>query len=307
MRRTLSLAGLFLAASVAAASDTRGFSMTLVVDGAPAVEYASRGRFYVEALKGREFSVRLHNPGPGRVAVALSVDGRNVLDAKRTSARDASKWVLAPGQTLDVPGWQISGQTSRRFFFTETERSYAKWLGDTSNVGTIEAVFFREKRVPVAERRAADKDQSGWVSEDEARKIRQTQEALDIAEGGVEGGVPGGMEGGVEGDAPSVQAEVRIAPSSPSASQPRRDAEAKTRKESDRFAATGIGERTGFSVEWIALDLEDRPSATLALRYEFREQLVRLGVLPREREDLAARERARGFAPEYAPDPDGRR
>ena len=132
------------AASALGAVEGDGFSVSVLVDGSPAPEYVSRGRVYVEALKGREFTIRLSNPTSERVAVALSVDGRNVVDAKRTTALAATKWVLAPGQTADIPGWQISGETSRRFFFTETSKSYAQWLGDTSNVGTIEAVFFSE-------------------------------------------------------------------------------------------------------------------------------------------------------------------
>jgi hypothetical protein len=285
-------AGLLLTAS-AAASETSGYSMSVIVDGAPSVEFGARGRVYVEALKGREFRVRLHNPGPGRAAVALSVDGRNVLDAKRTSALDASKWVIGPGETIDVPGWQISGQTSRRFFFTETERSYAKWLGDTSNVGTIEAVFFREKRAPIAARQAPAKDGREWTPE-------QAQA----------GGVEGGLSDTVTAESPMIQSEVRVESRSarPAQPAPAPKSAPKAPEESDRFAATGIGERTGFSVEWVALDLEDRPAATVALRYEFRDQLVRLGVVPRRRgDDLAARERARGFEPDYAPDPDGRR
>ena len=123
-----------------------GFTVSVLVDGKPAPEYAGRGRIYIEALKGREFTIRLSNPTRERVAVALSVDGRNVVDAKRTTDLAATKWILAPGQTADIPGWQVSGDTSRKFFFTETSKSYAKWLGDTANVGTIEAVFFREKR-----------------------------------------------------------------------------------------------------------------------------------------------------------------
>ncbi len=121
-------------------------ALAVLVAGAPAPEYAARGRIYVEALKGRDFVVRLSNPTSERIAVALSVDGRNVIDAKRTSSLEAVKWILGPGQTLDVPGWQVSGATARKFFFTETSKSYAKWLGDTANVGTIEAVFYREKR-----------------------------------------------------------------------------------------------------------------------------------------------------------------
>ena len=290
MRRSLSLAGLFLAASIAAASDYSGYSMTVVVDGAPAVEYAARGRIYVEALRGREFTIRLHNPGPGRAGVALSVDGRNVIDAKRTSVSEASKWVIGPGETLEIPGWQISGSTSRRFFFTETERSYAKWLGDTSNVGTIEAVFFRERGDPIAAQPR---------TKDESRSRRAQEQPLDV-QGGVEGGVPGGVAGGIGSDAPTLQSETRARPAPPA---PAPKAAPKKVDEADRFAATGIGERTGFSVEWVALDLEDRPAARVALRYEFREQLVRLGVLPREGRELYAREHSRGFEPAYAPDP----
>jgi len=289
MRRSLSLAGLFLAASVAAASDSSGFSMAVVVDGAPSIEYAARGRIYVEALRGREFTVRLHNPGPGRAAVALSVDGRNVIDAKRTSAGEASKWVIGPGETVEIPGWQISGSTSRRFFFTETERSYAKWLGDTSNVGTIEAVFYREKGSPIAARPRA---------KDERDEARERQAAGDAG---------GGVAGGVPSNSPTLQSEIRAEAPSGKSSPPAPVSAPSPRNEADRFAATGIGERTGFSVEWVAIDLDERPAARVALRYEFREQLVRLGVLPREGRELHAREHARGFEPAYAPDPGGQR
>jgi hypothetical protein len=77
-------------------------------------------------------------------------------------------------------------------------------------------------------------------------------------------------------------------------------------QDADSFAATGIGERTSFPVEWIHFDEDPRPVARTALRYEYRRELVRLGVLTRG-DDLAARERARGFEPEYAPDPDRHR
>src|SRR5262245_44182895 len=152
------------------ASDRDGFSVSVLVDGRPAPEYAARGRVYIEALKGKEFVLRLSNPTGQRVAVALSVDGRNVIDAKRTTALAATKWILDPWQSADIPGWQISGQTSRKFFFTDTAGSYAKWLGDTSNVGTIEAVFFREKRrPPLAERKdEAPPQATGQTSQESA-------------------------------------------------------------------------------------------------------------------------------------------
>lgn len=231
------------------------FGLSVVVDGAAAAEYPFRGRTYIEALRGRTFTLRLSNPTSERVAAALSVDGLNVVDAKRTTSREAAKWILEPWQTIEIPGWQVSGQTSRRFFFTETGRSYAKWIGDTRNVGTIEAVFYREKRrvfepAPVAPG---------------AERSEPMREAPSSAEG-----------------------KAQRKPAAPQA---------------DRFAATGIGERTEFPVQWMDFVAEPSPAGSIALRYEFRAELMRLGVLSGD-ERLYARDRGRGFDHAYAPDPD---
>ena len=138
----------FGAAAGLRAADGAGFSVAVLVDGSPVPEYAARGRVYVEAVKGKEFTIRLSNPTSERVAVALSVDGRNVVDATRTTPLAASKWILGPGRPSRSRAGRSRAQTARKFFFTDTAKSYAKWLGDTANVGTIEAVFFREKRRP---------------------------------------------------------------------------------------------------------------------------------------------------------------
>ena len=68
--------------------------VNILVDGAPQRRYAHDGRWYVEAFKGREYAIRLRNPYAVRVAVALSVDGLNTIDARETTAADARKWVL---------------------------------------------------------------------------------------------------------------------------------------------------------------------------------------------------------------------
>jgi hypothetical protein len=74
--------------------------------------------------------------------------------------------------------------------------------------------------------------------------------------------------------------------------------------ESDDYAATGIGRRVDNPVRRVRMELEDRPAASIRIRYEYREQLVRLGVLPWPwaPDPLPRRERANGFAPDpYAP------
>ena len=269
-RSTLLCALLAGFAAALSASDGSGYSLQVVVDGAAVPEYAARNRLYVEALKGREFVLRVSNPTGRRVAVALSVDGRNVIDAKRTGSREAAKWVLGPWETIEVPGWQVSGQTARRFFFTETSKSYAKWLGDTANVGTIEAVFYRERQrqpdppQPLTRWKDApsSQPQAGASSRDEAAPTR-------------EAGPPSAKSA-----APRAQ-------------------------EADELAATGIADATENPVQWVTFDAESRPAARIAIRYEFREQLVRLGVLPGrgDLDGLYARDRAHGFDHDYAPDP----
>ncbi len=72
---------------------------------------------------------------------------------------------------------------------------------------------------------------------------------------------------------------------------------------SDELAATGIGRRTRFEVTRVDLDLEDAPAMSVRLRYEFRPQLVALGVLRETRDPIARREAARGFS-EFCPEPD---
>ena len=259
---------LLLPAAGLLGAERQRFELSVIVDGRPAAEYPFREKTYIEALSGQTFTLRLHNPTSERIAVALSVDGLNVIDAKRTTSGKATKWILSPGQTVEIPGWQVSGETSRRFFFTDTQRSYAKWIGDTRNVGTIEAVFFREKtRPPVPITR-----------EHKAQSLREEAPARDSAAAPA----PERSAGAVEGGTPAPPSEA------------------------DRFAATGIGERTSFPVRWVQFDEDPVPAASVSLRYEYRRELIRLGVFSGEGE-LYARDRGRGFEREYAPDPDRRK
>jgi len=268
------LSALILAASPALANAPAGFGLEVLVDGAPRPEFAARGTVYVEALRGRDFALRLTNPLGVRVAVALSVDGLNTIDAQHTSAKDARKWVLDPYQTVVIPGWQVSGDTSRRFFFTGEKRSYGAALGETANLGTIEAVFFREK-VPY-------RYGQRWSA-------REKDEEISSSERG-RGEAPGAAGAEPQAGAARDHSQKSLPPQSASSDL------------SDDLAATGIGRRTRFDVTRVSLELEDSPSATVRLRYEFRPQLVALGVLPRASDPIARREAGRGFE-DFCPEP----
>lgn len=247
------------------------YSIEVLVDGHPLATYAARGTTYVEALRGREYAIRLRNNTGRRVAVALSVDGLNSIDAKSTTARDSSKWVLGPWETAVISGWQTSSDHARRFFFTSEEQSYGAWLGKTDDLGVISAAFFREVEVP---RPLAKRVQPMAPEADAGSRGRNEAPAAGAAQG------------------------------APTESKAERQADGKDAL-SDEYAATGIGRQVDAPVYSVDVKLERNPAATVSIRYEYRDALVRLGVLPAPRptpDPLARRERARGFQ-EFAPDP----
>ncbi len=233
-------------AGAAAAASANGFTLTVLVDGRVRPEYLHRGTTYIEALRGREYLLRLTNPTPRRVAVALAVDGLNTIDARHTDPQSAAKWVLEPYGSVEIAGWQVSGREARRFFFTTERSSYGAWLGATDNLGVIEAVFFAEREAVVP--------------------------------------ILGG------GEPPRLHRE---------------SAKAEAPQGVFDLAATGIGERIDHPVRRVRFDLEPTPAAVVRIRYEFRPQLAALGVLPPlgHGDALERRERARGFAGSYCPDP----
>ncbi len=122
------------------------FEVDVLVNGRTLGEYQDRGRTYVEAIRGEEYEIRLRNRSADWVAVALSVDGLNTIDTSRTSPWNASKWVIEPYQTITISGWQMDSDHARRFYFTTERDSYAAKLGVKANLGTISAVFYRERR-----------------------------------------------------------------------------------------------------------------------------------------------------------------
>ena len=252
------------------ASPTPHATVEILVDGVPQPRYAHRGRWYVEALKGREYAIRLHNPYAVRVAVALSVDGLNTIDARETTAQGARKWVLGPYQTVTISGWQTSQTDARRFEFTTEAQSYGQALGKATNLGMISAVFFKE--------RASAITPDVYVEREDSR-----ERAPRLAPA-----LPASQEAASAQDAPSAAGEATQA-----------------RKAPEEYAATGMGRRTDHAVTQVWLDLEDAPAQTVNVRYEFRPQLVRLGVLRAAPQDnpLQRRERARGFEPGFSPEP----
>jgi hypothetical protein len=246
-----------------------GVQIKVLVNGYPLTEYFGRGKRYVEAVEGAEYELQITNSRPERVAVAISVDGLNTIDAEHSSAWDASKWVIGPYQTITINGWQMSSSRARRFYFTSEQDSYGAKLGKTSNLGTISAVFFRERR-PV----------SVVTPRRKSERIEQERRNSDQP----------------------------AAPSSASGSSASKDAESSAMSApKEEYAATGIGRSIDNNVNWVSLDLDPRPIAQSSIRYEYRPTLIKLGIIPRyypTPDPLQRREKAHGFENRtYCPEP----
>jgi hypothetical protein len=169
MKITVVLSLLLAGIGVASASHGSSSGMDVLVDGSPVHIYYHSGITYIEALKGKEYAIRLTNPTGCRVAVALAVDGLNTIDARHTDARSGRKWVLEPYESVVISGWQTNARQARRFFFTTEDRSYGARLGRTDDLGIISAAFFRERfrplPKPVAEAPAAPAQRADNVSD----------------------------------------------------------------------------------------------------------------------------------------------
>ncbi len=300
LRRGLfALAGALAGLAALRAAEAPALRMEILVNGVPRPEFAARGARYIEALPHAEYTIRLTNTTGGRIAVALAVDGLNSIDARHTGAREARKWVLDPWESAEISGWQVERDRARAFFFTTEARSYGAWLGDTRNLGNIEAVVFRERRPP-----PPPVYDPPVTPEAEAPYGWRGDSSRDKSSAGGRG----------------APAQAPVAPAPPAsasapASRPRGDVQSggglhggyNEPKPSDDYAATGIGRDQYHPVDTIDLELESRPYSLLRLRYEFRPELVRLGVLPPpfypRPDPMERRERGGGFG--WAPEPRG--
>ena len=109
------------------------------------------GKPFIEAVPEERYSVRLYNPLPVRVGVNLTVDGLSSISGRPAGPSKGKKWIIQPNSFVTIPGWQVSGDDTRRFFFTSKEASYAAWRSNTwgkdlsVNCGVIGAAYFWSK------------------------------------------------------------------------------------------------------------------------------------------------------------------
>jgi hypothetical protein len=221
------------------------FEVQVLVGGALLPQKTVGGERRVEAVPAAEYELRLTNPLSERVAVAVSVDGLNVLDARHTTAWDAGKWVIHPYGTLSISGWQVGPERARRFYFTNEHDAYATRIGRPGDFGVISAVFYRERH-PISEIIAP----RTAVPERAAR--------LGAAEPPAAGQAAQSDLRGESGSGDRLRPSWRY----------------------DGRAATGIGCSVPSEVQQVSMELERHPVAVVTLRYDFRQPYPRPLIVP---------------------------
>jgi hypothetical protein len=103
--------------------------------------------FYMEAVKGEKYAIEVTNKSDRRVGVVIAVDGRNIIDGKKSDLKQSERmYIIEPYGTHTFEGWRTGMDRTNRFYFTESSDAYAeKVFADGSAMGTIALAVYREK------------------------------------------------------------------------------------------------------------------------------------------------------------------
>ena len=211
--------------------------------------YAHDGQRFVIGTPGHEYAIRIRNRSAGRIVAVTSVDGVNVVSGE-TASPDQSGYVIDAGGSVEIAGWRRSVERTSAFYFTDLGDSYAARTGRPANVGVIGIAVFRERAAPVVSSRAD--------------KIAATSPESRAA----------------------AQAAARplAAQTAPSGARDERAADASANAAPAPQLGTGFGRTENNYAYRVHFDREsDTPAETVAIRYDRRENLAAMGVLPQPR------------------------
>src|SRR5215469_10928452 len=249
MRLILPMAYLVLAVQSAHAAGR--LAEVRVIDrdsGVPLRTYYHRGEIWIAGNPGARYAIEIRNTLHERLLAVPSVDGINVLTGD-TARWDQSGYVLHGEEAYEITGWRKSQTEVAAFEFTAVSNSYAARTGRSANVGVIGVAVFRE-RMP--------------------GHLAATAPGADVPpspptpENGAESGVGGGTEAD-DGSARSAQRSDAVVQPAPLAK-----------------LGTGHGTRERSYVEFTDFTrANSQPNEIVRIRYDSRENLLALGIIPR--------------------------
>jgi hypothetical protein len=233
-------------------------------DGRSLPFYAAGGpgsRVYAEAARGEHYRIVVSNHQNRRVGLVIAVDGRNIISGQQSWLRpDERMYILGPYETQEYTGWRTAADRIHRFYFTEAGDSYAAAFGDESAMGLISVAAYAEARPLLPPR--------PWF-------FKRQQERDGMGSG-------------------SRAPEAEAAPG-PAGDAPMQEKQRADRAESR--AGTGYGYEDHSPSYTVAFKPERAPLEKVLIKYEWREALVRLGVLRPHRQPPRTRLWDDGYAP----------
>ncbi|MDP2022464.1 MAG: hypothetical protein Q8L16_16405 [Hydrogenophaga sp.] len=228
--------------------------------------YQHRGERWVAGRPGARYAVALRNATHGRVLGVVSVDGVNVVSGE-TAAWNQTGYVLSPGQRYEITGWRKSDAEVAAFHFTAAPASYAARTGRPAQVGVIGVAVFREKTPPppvIAPPPIPEPYSQSYPSRE---RQSYAESAADFKGRAEAAGAPAPAASADSANAmarEAAPASRRMAPASPA---PR--------------LGTGHGEREGSWVGHTSFERRgERPDELIRIRYDSRENLIAMGILP---------------------------
>ena len=254
MRSFLALTCLLLSAQSAQAAGR--LAEVLVVDrnsGQPLRTYYHRGEYWVAGTPGARYGIEIRNTLHERLLAVTSVDGVNVLTGD-TARWDQSGYVLDGEQSYDITGWRKSQAEVAVFEFAAAPNSYAARTGRSANIGVIGVAVFRERLPGQVASTAPSGAPAPPMSRENADESRRSADSAQPD---------------------SAQRPGAAAQTAPLAK-----------------LGTGHGPREQSAVEFTDfVRASPRPNEIVRIRYDSRENLIALGIIPR------------GTMPRGAPDP----
>jgi hypothetical protein len=103
-------------------------------------------RAYLEARKGKNYTIRVRNRTNRRVGLVVAVDGRNIISGDQSFLKpDERMYILNPYQQANYDGWRSAKNWVNQFYFTDAADSYAEAWGDRSAMGVIAVAVYPER------------------------------------------------------------------------------------------------------------------------------------------------------------------
>jgi hypothetical protein len=206
--------------------------------------YRHKGRRYVAGQPGNEYAIRIRNHTSGRLLAVVSVDGVNAVTGESASP-DQSGYVLEPGGYVNIQGWRKDLNRTAAFYFSDPSDSYAARTGRPRDIGVIGVALFRER----------DFERPALLLG------RERRSAVPSPQASTEADAAGGSKARSEARSSEYSAAARLP-----------------------ALGTGHGRGEYSPVEQVAFErAKTQPDELIAIRYERRETLVALGVLPEPR------------------------